>query len=65
MDVFVREPFDFEAEHRAAKLEEFAPNLRVPVLRLSALMEMKAAAGRGKDLDDLEKLRWISEDLSP
>ncbi|HEY5742766.1 MAG TPA: hypothetical protein VIS99_09505 [Terrimicrobiaceae bacterium] len=50
LDVFVYEPFDFDTEWRTAWWQNFAPDLRVPVLRLDALKRMKHEAGRSQIL---------------
>ncbi len=59
VDVFVTEPFDFEAEHAAAEVHEVATDLRARVVRPETLIAMKRAAGRGRDLDDIEHLEQI------
>lgn len=59
VDVFVTEPFDFDTEHAAADVYEIATDLRVRVVRTEALIAMKRAAGRPRDLDDVEHLEQI------
>jgi hypothetical protein len=59
LDVFVTEPFDFDAEHRAALVQEIAAGLTVPFLRLDMLLELKRAAGRPKDLADIDELNLL------
>jgi len=59
VDVFVTEPFDFEAEHAAAEVHEIGTELRVRVVRPETLIAMKRAAGRRRDLDDIEHLEKI------
>ena len=56
VDIFVAEPFDFTSEYRDAKLQEFAPDLFVPIVSLSRLIAMKTEVGRPQDLIDVEKL---------
>ena len=59
LDVFVYEPFDFDTEWTAAWWQEFAPDVKVPVIRLSALQQMKREAGRPQDLADLDELNLL------
>ena len=61
VDLFVREPFDFEAETTRALVAEIAPGLPVPFARLETLIAMKRATGRTLDLDDAEHLSRILE----
>lgn len=57
IDLFVQVPVDFDrAYERAARLE-VAPSVQATVVGYDDLVGMKAAAGRPKDLADLEKLR--------
>lgn len=59
VDLFVTEPFDFDAEVQNAESLQFTPTLTIPVLRLPALISMKYATGRGQDRDDAERLGEI------
>jgi hypothetical protein len=61
VDVFVEEPFDFNAEYAAAYEAEVAPELPVRILRLESLIRMKEATGRSKDLEDVRHLLWSSK----
>lgn len=61
VDLFLEEPFDFEAVYRRA--------LRVPLQSVQAtvvsrddLVAMKQAAGRARDLDDIAALSELPED---
>ena len=63
IDVFVTEPFDFEREAAAAWKAELAPGAVVSFVSIETLIEMKTLAGRPRDLDDIQHLRWIQEDL--
>jgi len=61
LDLFVQEPFDFDAVYRRA--------LRVPLEEVQAtvvsredLVAMKRAAGRTRDIEDVEALLNLSED---
>lgn len=62
VDVFVTEPFDFEREHSGALQGELAPAQEVRFVSLPALIAMKEQAGRPRDLDDVQHLRWILEE---
>lgn len=59
IDVFVREPFEFESEHAQAEVVEVAPGVPLRILRLATLLRMKAEAGRPQDLADVAELRRI------
>ncbi|MEW5863580.1 MAG: hypothetical protein AB1773_08320 [Pseudomonadota bacterium] len=59
VDVFVYEPFDFHQEIGKALQGEIAPGLPVRFVSLPTLIQMKEAAGRPRDLDDIQHLRWI------
>ncbi len=64
IDLFVTEPFDFDAEYDMALRTELEPGVSLRFLRLRALIAMKDAAGRPRDVDDAEHLRWILEELN-
>ncbi|MEM1060683.1 MAG: hypothetical protein AAGK14_15840 [Verrucomicrobiota bacterium] len=57
VDIFIREPFDFEEEYRCALQEEMPTGTKVRFARVPTLIKMKEGTGRAKDLDDLEFLR--------
>ena len=59
VDVFVTEPFDFDTEYGNALRDELAPGLPVGFVSIPTLITMKEAAGRPRDLDDIQHLRWI------
>ncbi len=59
MDLFITEPFDFEEEYHHALLQECAPGLVARILRLDSLLRMKADAGRGQDLADIDELNLL------
>ena len=61
VDVFVYEPFDFDAEHAASKRERVTANVKAPVVSLKTLLKMKRAAGRPQDLADIADLERIEE----
>lgn len=59
--VFISEPFDFQTEYRAAKVEEIAPGLEVRVVSLPTLLRLKREAGRPQDLADIFELEKINQ----
>lgn len=63
IDMFVAEPFDFASERAAALMEEIAPGVRLPVVRLRTLLDLKRAAGRPQDLADIAELRTIHPEV--
>jgi len=62
IDIFVYEPFDFQAEYAESLQDELLPGLEVRFISIPALIHMKEAANRPKDIDDIQHLRWILED---
>lgn len=61
LDVFVYEPFDFEAEEERALTESGTGGVAARFASIPALIAMKQVAGRPQDLIDIEKLRAIAE----
>jgi len=61
VDVFVDEPFEFDAEYANAMVGEIAPQLAVRFVSIPTLIRMKEAVARPVDLDDVEHLRWMEE----
>jgi hypothetical protein len=64
VDLFVYEPFDFATEYEAALAAELRPGLPVRFVSIPTLIQMKEAAGRLRDQDDIQHLRWLLEDRS-
>jgi hypothetical protein len=60
VDIFVYEPFDFAAEYGLAPRGELLPGLWVRYVTLPTLIRMKQAAGRPRDLDDIEHLKRLA-----
>ena len=56
IDIFVYEPFEFEAETLLSEPLEVLPGLWAPVVSLGTLLAMKRTANRPKDLIDIEEL---------
>ena len=61
VNVFVREPFDFDREHATAPHHEIMPEVIARVVGWDTLIQMKKEAGRLKDLVDLEMLEKIGK----
>jgi predicted nucleotidyltransferase len=61
IDVFVDEPFDFDKTYAKAVRSEI-DGVGIRYVDLQTLIAMKKAAGRPRDIDDIEKLREIAED---
>lgn len=57
IDIFIYEPFDFDAEFQRAGRLEIAQGVNAPVVSLATLIEMKKEAGRSLDLIDIEELQ--------
>jgi hypothetical protein len=61
VDVFVCEPFDFDAEWVAARIEKVTPDLITRVVRLEVLLDLKREASRPQDLADIDALTKLYE----
>jgi predicted nucleotidyltransferase len=59
IDVFIDEPFDFEKAAREADIRETSPGIQVRIVALPTLLSMKAAAGRPRDLADIDELNLL------
>lgn len=64
LDLFAKEPFDFQEEHAAAMMSDIAPGVPVRIVRLTTLLRMKQAAGRPQDLADIAELRSLHGGLA-
>lgn len=62
VDVFVREPFDFDEEYERALVEEIAPGVPVRIVCLAALRRLKQDAGRPQDIADIAELDLLHGD---
>lgn len=60
VDLFLTEPFDFERAYEHAVRAEVVPGVEIPVVPLDILLEMKEAAGRPKDQEDIRILRELN-----
>ena len=61
IDLFVTEPFDFQAEYAGARIWELLPGLPARFVRVETLIRMKELAAREKDLEDIRQLRLLME----
>ncbi|HEX2824747.1 MAG TPA: hypothetical protein VHP37_00260 [Burkholderiales bacterium] len=57
IDVFVREPFDFDLEYERALVKPLHGAIAVHFVTVQELIRMKQAAGRPQDHIDIEQLR--------
>src|SRR3546814_6194420 len=62
VDVFVYEPFDFAREHEQALRGELLPGIVPRFVSIPALIAMKLAAGRPRDLDDIAPPRLLQKE---
>ena len=62
IDLFVAEPFQFDAEYDAALVGEILPGLPARFVRLETLIQMKTVAGRAKDLEDIRQLKLLQQE---
>jgi hypothetical protein len=61
VDVFVYEPFDFAHEYDIAMRGELLQGILVRFVSVPTLIRMKQTAGRPRDLDDIQHLKWLQE----
>lgn len=61
VDMFVYEPFDFAHEYDIAMRGELLPGIHVRFVTIPTLIRMKQTAGRPRDLDDIQHLKWLQE----
>lgn len=59
VDIFVTEPFDFDAEDKAALVEHLSPKVPVKFVSIAALIKLKVRAGRAEDRIDIKNLKAI------
>jgi hypothetical protein len=60
LDIFVTEPFDFEAEYGRAIWKELNAEVSIPVVSVRQLLALKRAAARPQDLADIAELLAIN-----
>lgn len=61
LDVFVEEPFDFDKVYEERKSIK-AGNVRIPLVPIKRLIEMKKKVGRPQDIADVYYLRKIEKE---
>lgn len=59
VDVFAREPFQFNEEYDHALIVEIAPRVPLRIVGLETLLRMKRGAGRPQDLADVAELEAL------
>lgn len=64
LDIFVTEPFDFEREYDRCPAVQLDRELSVRVVSIPTLIDMKEQAGRERDKDDIQHLRWLLEEAN-
>ena len=59
IDIFPKEPFEFESEHGAGLWKDVSPHVQARVVSLPTLIKLKREANRHRDRDDIENLRRL------
>lgn len=59
VDIFVTEPFDFDAVYAQAPRETLPGGTEFRFVDIPTLIAMKRAAGRPKDIDDIQHLEML------
>lgn len=62
IDVFVREPFDFDAEYQRALVKPLYSSIEVRFVSIPTLIRMKQVAARPEDLIDIQHLQMRHDD---
>lgn len=62
VDVFVDIPFDFNLEFDQSLQGDVLPGLPARFVSIATLIDMKRAADRPRDHDDIQHLLWILEE---
>lgn len=62
IDIFVTEPFPFDAEYKQSLVKSLHGKLDVRFVSIPTLIQMKERAGRPQDRNDIEHLRMRQED---
>jgi hypothetical protein len=65
IDIFIRPPFDFDAEYARVFREEVAPGVVVPFVHVQRLIAMKEEVGRPQDLEDIRRLKALGRHRDP
>jgi len=61
VDIFVEEPIAFSEMYPARVEYEISDTLKIPVIGLTHLKQLKRTAGRPRDLLDLEELKQLNK----
>ncbi|MEK6653859.1 MAG: hypothetical protein AABY92_01735, partial [Thermodesulfobacteriota bacterium] len=61
IDLFVESPVNFAQAYARASRQEVTPGVEAVFLGLEDLIQLKQAAGRAKDLDDISRLQRLRE----
>jgi hypothetical protein len=59
VDIFVTEPFDFDAEYKIALREKLSPKSPVRFVSIGTLIKLKTKANRAEDKIDIKNLKAI------
>jgi hypothetical protein len=62
VDIFVSDPFDFDAEYARALQADLSPGTVVRFVSIPTLIAMKERANRARDRDDIEHLQMILDE---
>jgi predicted nucleotidyltransferase len=61
VDVFMEPPLEFETAFSRAFMVAFGDDISVPVVGIDDLIDMKQAANRQKDIEDIRQLRKVKD----
>jgi hypothetical protein len=64
VDLFVQEPFDFDAEYANALVQRLTADIPVRIVRFDTLIKLKRDAGRPQDVSDVAELLSIRDGRS-
>lgn len=64
LNLFVSEPFDFDAEYQSALVGELSPGEEARFVCLDTLIAMKPGTGRPKDEEDVRQLKLLREEAN-
>jgi len=59
IDIFTKEPFQFDSEFARAETKEVAPDIRARVVSVPTLIALKKVADRDQDRTDINKLEKL------
>jgi predicted nucleotidyltransferase len=64
LDIFVTEPFNFDDEYEISDTVQLDQDLKVHIVSIQTLIDMKNHAGRDRDKDDIKHLTWILDSFN-